>query len=73
MRIRLDRRGLSSYLWQEHLPSSKQVSHHLHAVHQGALDDVEGPTVAVDLSPTLLHILYYVLLDSLLGKDSFDD
>lgn len=54
-----------SYLWQEHLPSSKQISHHLHAIHQGALDDVQGSSVAVNLSPTLLHILHHILVYSL--------
>lgn len=56
---------VSSYLWQEHLPSTKEISHHLHAVHQGALDNVKGSSVTVHLSPTLLHILHHVLLYSL--------
>lgn len=54
-----------SYLWQEHFPSSKEISHDLHAGHQGALDDVKGSSVAVNLSPTLLHILHHILLYSL--------
>lgn len=56
---------LPTYLWQEHLPCSKQISHHLHAVHQGALDDVKGSSVALNLSLALFHILHHILLYSL--------
>ena len=44
-------------LGQEHLAAAEQVTHHVHAVHQRPLDDIDRPAAAVEgLQPRFLGI-----------------
>ena len=45
--------GALHHLGQEHLARSKQISHDVHAVHQRAFDDEQGP--AELLTGLLVH------------------
>ena len=33
--------GAFYHLWQEHLAATKEISHHIHSIHQGAFDDIQ--------------------------------
>mmetsp|Transcript_9069 Transcript_9069/g.24373 ORF Transcript_9069/g.24373 Transcript_9069/m.24373 type:complete len:331 (-) Transcript_9069:1503-2495(-) len=56
-------RGLDD-LRQEHLASAEQVAHHIHAIHEGALDDLQRLLVLAARA-RLLRVLHRKLVDAL--------
>ena len=53
--------GTLNHLWQEHLALTKQVAHHVHAVHQWSLDHLDG---AGEILSGLFGIFYYPGVDT---------
>eukprot|EP00983_Pelagomonas_calceolata_P109757 1159591-Pelagomonas_calceolata.AAC.6 len=53
-----------THLRQEHLASAEQVAHHIHAIHEGALDDLQRLLVLAARA-RLLRVLHRKLVDAL--------
>ena len=57
-----DARGLD-HLWQKHLAGTKQVTDHVHAIHQRSFDDIQWPFRFESGCFGVFHNIFVVTLD----------